>query len=144
MAQKSLLVGVNRPVDFKNLTDLEKKHLPVLEAPETVAPGEYFELIVEVGKLLAHPNEYNHFIQFLDVYADRTYWRGLISRLYRPVRKRRSAWPWRRRPRSCAPMPTATCMERGSASGPSRLPDSGRIGPTKRPVDPESPLGPGR
>jgi len=73
MAQKSLLVGVNRPVDFKNLTDLEKKHLPVLEAPETVAPGEYFELIVEVGKLLAHPNEYNHFIQFLDVYADRTY-----------------------------------------------------------------------
>jgi len=73
MAQKSLLVGVNRPADFKNLTDLEKKHLPVLEAPETVAPGECFELLVEVGKLLAHPNEQNHFIQFLDVYADRTY-----------------------------------------------------------------------
>ena len=73
MDQKSLLVGVNRPADFKNLTDLEKKHLPVLEVPETVTPGECFELAVEVGKLLAHPNEHNHFIQFLDVYADQTY-----------------------------------------------------------------------
>jgi len=73
MPRKSLFAGVNRPADPRNLTDLEKKHLPVLEAPETVAAGECFELLIEVGKLLAHPNEHDHFIQFLEVYADQTY-----------------------------------------------------------------------
>jgi len=38
-----------------------------------VRVGECFEVTVEVGKLLAHPNEQKHFIQFVDLYADNTY-----------------------------------------------------------------------
>ncbi len=70
---KSLFVGVNEPADAKNLSDLEKKHLPVIEAPEAVGAGECFEVKVEVGKLLQHPNEHKHFIQFVDLYADDTF-----------------------------------------------------------------------
>lgn len=68
-----LFLGVNEVADPKNLSDLEKKHIPVIEAPETVRRGQCFEVRVEVGKLLAHPNEYKHFIQFVELYADETF-----------------------------------------------------------------------
>ena len=67
---RNLFSGVNRPVDLQNLTDLEKKHIPVIETPSTVNRGEYFCVSVEVGKMLAHPNERDHFIEFIDLYAD--------------------------------------------------------------------------
>ena len=70
---RNLFVGVNERLDSNNLSGLEKKHLPVIEAPDEVKPGECFEVTVEVGKLLAHPNEHNHFIQFVDLYADDTF-----------------------------------------------------------------------
>ncbi|MFW6154769.1 MAG: desulfoferrodoxin family protein [Planctomycetota bacterium] len=69
----NLFVGVNEPVDPNNLSDLEKKHLPVIDAPDKVKINEPFEVTIEVGRLLAHPNEHKHFIQFLDLYADDTY-----------------------------------------------------------------------
>jgi len=69
----NLFLGVNEAVDSRNLSDLEKKHIPVIEVPETVKKGEYFEVRVKIGKLLAHPNEYKHFIQFVELYADDTY-----------------------------------------------------------------------
>jgi superoxide reductase len=68
-----LLLGVNRPKDFDNMTDLEKEHVPVITAPDTVKPGECFEIVVEVGKLSEHPNENAHFIQFIELYAGHTY-----------------------------------------------------------------------
>lgn len=70
--EQDLFVGVNEPTDPQNLSDLEKKHLPVLSAPETVKKGEPFTVEVQVGKLLAHPNEHGHFIQFVELYADDT------------------------------------------------------------------------
>ena len=70
MLQKDLFVGVNRPDDPENLSDLEKKHLPVIDAPETVRKGQSFDVTVEVGKLLAHPSDPEHFIEFIDLYAD--------------------------------------------------------------------------
>jgi len=70
---KDLFAGVNRPDDPRNLTDLEKKHVPVITAPERVKAGECFEVTVEVGKLLAHPNENAHFIQFIELYAGHVY-----------------------------------------------------------------------
>ncbi len=70
---ENLFVGVNTPADPSNLTDLEKKHLPVITAPDSVKVGECFEVTVEVGKLLAHPNEHGHFIEFMDIYADETF-----------------------------------------------------------------------
>ena len=67
---RDLFSGVNRAVDPGNLSDLEKKHIPVIEAPSTVNRGECFCVTVEVGKMLAHPNERGHFIEFIDLYAD--------------------------------------------------------------------------
>ena len=77
MAEKTaapdLFAGINRPKDPNNLTDLEKKHIPVITAPDKVKPGECFEVVVEVGKLLAHPNENAHFIEFIELYAGHVY-----------------------------------------------------------------------
>ncbi len=73
MLAQELFTGVNHPADPDNLTDLEKKHLPVLTVPQSVKAGECFEVSIEVGKLLAHPNEHAHFIEFIELYADDTY-----------------------------------------------------------------------
>lgn len=68
-----LFAQVNAPADMGALTDLEKKHLPVITAPGAVKPGKCFEVIVEVGKLLPHPNELAHFIEFIELYAGHVY-----------------------------------------------------------------------
>ncbi len=71
--QEDLFCGVNVVKDSENMTDLEKKHLPVITAPKSVTKGECFEVIVEVGKLMQHPNEPAHHIEFIELYADHTY-----------------------------------------------------------------------
>jgi superoxide reductase len=71
--EKNLFCGVNRPKDADNMTDLEKKHLPVITAPKKVKKGECFEVTIEVGKLMQHPNEPAHYIEFVELYADHTY-----------------------------------------------------------------------
>jgi superoxide reductase len=68
-----LFTGVNRPQDMQNMTDLEKKHYPVISAPDEVKAGECFEVTVEVGKLKDHPNDRDHFIQLIDLYAGELY-----------------------------------------------------------------------
>ena len=70
---EDIFCGVNAAQDIEQPTDLEKKHLPIISAPEKVKKGECFEVTVEVGKLLQHPNEPGHFIQFIELYADDTY-----------------------------------------------------------------------
>ena len=71
--ERDLFTRVNTPQDSNNMTDLEKKHLPVITAPEEVKPGECFQVTVEVGKLLKHPNERAHFIGVIDLYAGELY-----------------------------------------------------------------------
>jgi superoxide reductase len=71
--EKDLLAGVNIPEDINNLTDTEKKHLPVIDAPDSTSMGTPFNVTVEVGKLLKHPNEPAHHIEWLDLYEDRLY-----------------------------------------------------------------------
>ena len=71
--EKDLFVGVNRSADPTNLSDLEKKHMPVIEAPRCVSKGEAYDVVVEVGSLLPHPNEPGHFIQSIELWADETY-----------------------------------------------------------------------
>ena len=73
LTSQDLLAGVNKPLDPCNLTDLEKKHLPIITAPDRVKAGEWFDVTVEVGKLMAHPNEQDHFIRFIDLYAGDKY-----------------------------------------------------------------------
>ena len=71
--QEDILCGVNIPKDTSNLNDLEKKHTPVIGAPDTVKKNEPFEVRVEVGKLLAHPNEPGHFIEWVELYCGDTF-----------------------------------------------------------------------
>ena len=72
-ARPALFHKVNKPKDPANMTDLEKKHTPVITAPDSVKAGECFDVVVEVGKLLAHPNELAHAIEYIDLYAGWTY-----------------------------------------------------------------------
>ncbi len=68
--ETSLFCQVNHPKDMNAMTDLEKKHTPVITVPDVIKAGESFEVSVEVGKLLAHPNEPGHFIEWIDLYAN--------------------------------------------------------------------------
>jgi len=71
--KQNLFCGVNMVKDPQNMTDLEKKHVPVVTAPESVGNGECFEAVIEIGKYMAHPNEPGPFIDFIELYADETY-----------------------------------------------------------------------
>ena len=67
------LCGVNTAKDPANATDFEKKHTPVIKAPDTVKAGEFFDVTVEVGKVVSHPNEPGHFIQWIELYSGHTF-----------------------------------------------------------------------
>jgi len=68
-----IFCGVNAVSDMEMASGLERKHLPIITAPKKVQRQELFEVTVEVGKLLQHPNEPGHFIQFIELYAGDTY-----------------------------------------------------------------------
>jgi len=71
--EEDIFCGINTAKDSNNMTDLEKKHLPVISAPEKVRAGEPFEVMVEVGKLKEHPLEPGHHVEFVELYAGHTY-----------------------------------------------------------------------
>jgi superoxide reductase len=73
--EDDLFCGVNRSEsdDPEEMSALEKKHVPVITAPDTVKKGECFEVTVEVGKYKDHPSDPDHFINFVELYADDTY-----------------------------------------------------------------------
>ncbi len=65
--------GVKSAKDPANATDFEKKHTPVIKAPESVKMGELFDVTVEIGKVVPHPNEPGHFIQWIELYSGHTF-----------------------------------------------------------------------
>jgi len=71
--EEDIQCGVNLPKDTSNLSDLEKKHAPVIDAPKSVKKDQPFDITIEVGKLLAHPNEAGHFIEWIEVYCGDTF-----------------------------------------------------------------------
>ncbi len=66
--EQGLFGQINRPGDVDNLSDLEKKHVPIIDCPDSVKANEPFEFTVHVGKLLKHPNEMGHHIQWIELY----------------------------------------------------------------------------
>lgn len=48
---------------------LEKKHVPIIDAPDTVKKDEPFEVTVKMGEI-DHPAEEGHFIQYVELYAE--------------------------------------------------------------------------
>ena len=89
LKEEGLFSGINRPADADNLTDLEKRHLPMISAPDRVKAGKCFEATVEVGKLLEHPQDHSHFIQFIELYAGHVYVARLLltAAMTRPILK---------------------------------------------------------
>jgi len=61
---------INSAADPENMTDLEKKHTPVVCVPDDAQPGQCATVTVEVGKLLAHPNELDHFIGRVELFEN--------------------------------------------------------------------------
>ncbi len=72
--ENDLFCGINSAVGKKpeKMTDLEKKHTPVIESPDKVKAGEYFEVKVSTGVYMVHPNEYGHHFSWIELYLDDT------------------------------------------------------------------------
>jgi superoxide reductase len=45
-----------------------EKHVPVIDAPDTLKKGEFAKTTVTVGKEIAHPNTIEHHIAWIEVY----------------------------------------------------------------------------
>jgi superoxide reductase len=71
--EEDLLCGVNRVSDAAHMTDIEREHLPIIKAPKRIQANEPFDVQVEVGEQISHPNEPSHYIDFIDLYADDTF-----------------------------------------------------------------------
>lgn len=64
---------INQAQDISNMTDLEKKHVPMIHIGGTPKAGEPFEVTVWLGEELPHPMEAGHHIEFIDLYLDDTF-----------------------------------------------------------------------
>lgn len=53
---------------FKSADWKTEKHVPVIECPDTVTPGEFFDIRISIGKEVAHPNTTEHHIRWIQVY----------------------------------------------------------------------------
>ncbi|HDI31859.1 MAG TPA: hypothetical protein ENF80_03475 [Thermofilum sp.] len=52
-----------RTEDWKN-----EKHVPVIDAPDSVKKGENVKVVVSVGKAIPHPNTPEHHIKWIQLY----------------------------------------------------------------------------
>lgn len=65
---KELFTNINRVAKPEEKTTLEKKHAPVIEAPDKVKSGEPFEVTITVGEIV-HPMGATHYIQMVQLYV---------------------------------------------------------------------------
>lgn len=73
MCEDDIFCGINKAKNIDDMSDLEKKHTPVVEAPPKVKKGEPFEVYVEVGQYMKHPNENAHFIEWIELFSGDTF-----------------------------------------------------------------------
>ncbi len=66
------LTELNKPKDWTTLTDMAKKHLPIIEAPTSVNANEPFQVKLKIGGIDGgdHPNMLGHWINWVLLYAD--------------------------------------------------------------------------
>ncbi len=46
----------------------KEKHVPIIECPDTVKAGEFFQVKATLGKAIAHPNTTEHHIRWITLY----------------------------------------------------------------------------
>ena len=70
MADEFSLTETNR-ADPANMTDMMRKHTPVIDAPDKVKSAEPFAVKVKVGGIdgVGHPNVLGHWINWVALYA---------------------------------------------------------------------------
>ena len=70
-AKEFSLTELNKPTDWKNLTDMAKKHVPIVDAPDKVKAKEPFTVKLKVGGIdgVEHPNILGHWIGWVELYA---------------------------------------------------------------------------
>jgi len=70
MAEEFSLTKMNR-ADPANMTDMMRKHTPLIEVPDEVKAGEPFTVVVKVGGIdgVEHPNLLGHWINWVELYA---------------------------------------------------------------------------
>lgn len=49
---------------------LTEKHVPVIRVPEKVRAGEEFEVTINVGEKVPHPNTVEHHIKWIQIFAE--------------------------------------------------------------------------
>ncbi|MDK2826873.1 superoxide reductase [Methanolobus vulcani] len=62
-------INIQTAKDHDNLTEMEKKHVPFIEAPSEVIAGEPFDVKVTVGSV-PHVMEEGHYIQWIELYLN--------------------------------------------------------------------------
>jgi superoxide reductase len=66
MSDAPILAGVNKIADLDAAGDFEKKHTPYIECTRD---GEKLHVTVKVGHWVGHPNQADHFIEWIEVHA---------------------------------------------------------------------------
>ena len=71
MSEEYSLTKLNKPTDWTNLTVMDKKHTPIIEAPAKVKANEPFAVKIKVGGIdgVEHPNTLSHWINWVALYA---------------------------------------------------------------------------
>lgn len=69
MAEVTVKEKINKPVDSKNLSEGEKKHIPAIYVPKSIVAGEPFEVVVQVG-YIPHVMEDKHYIEWVELYLN--------------------------------------------------------------------------
>ncbi|MEM1588754.1 MAG: class II SORL domain-containing protein [Candidatus Bathyarchaeia archaeon] len=71
MSEEFSLKEINKAKNPENLTAMEKKHLPIIDAPSSVEKGKPFLVKVKVGGIdgVEHPNMLGHWINWVELYA---------------------------------------------------------------------------
>lgn len=70
--EKALFCKVNRVEPGEQPSEMARKHVPVIEIPETLQAGRFYDAKIKVGEI-AHPNENGHFIQWIEFYVGNVY-----------------------------------------------------------------------
>lgn len=65
MSDAPILDPVNRVTDIDGASDFEKKHSPFVEIERTT--DGHVEVRIRVGHWVAHPNQPDHFIQWISL-----------------------------------------------------------------------------
>jgi superoxide reductase len=53
---------------FQSADWKSEKHVPVIDAPDSVKAGEFFDVTVTLGKAIAHPNTTEHHIRWITLF----------------------------------------------------------------------------